>query len=187
MASTVAKRMAVQYLEVDDLAGRKHFEVVNDTYMDANTRKWFMSQSQFALKWSLVAGLLLLLLIGIFLSYLHAQKRIKAGKKPLLYHRWLVPQWQLHLFSHYSQQDMHDFYHAGEDRWLPNPPPPYNPNAAMPPSYQLPPRFSKVVTSEDEEHVRLQMERDLAANRNQNGVEQTSLPARPAQARTTTV
>jgi len=39
------------------------------------------------MRWSLVAGLLLLLLLAVFISYLHAQHRIKNGRKPMMYHK----------------------------------------------------------------------------------------------------
>jgi len=179
------KRAEIQYVEYIDAQHHRHFEP-NATTMDADTKKWWIQQGQVAMRWSLVAGLLLLLLLAVFISYLHAQHRIKNGRKPMMYHKWLVPQWQLHLFNQNSQQDMHEFYQNADGAFHPHPPPPYNPNALQPPSYQNPPRFSKVVPSADATEIFAQTDYDPdAAERHLEPSPVTQVPTRPSTAHIT--
>lgn len=44
-------------------------------------------QTGYIVKWSIIAGLILVIGLFLLLSYLHAQRRLRKGLAPLRYHR----------------------------------------------------------------------------------------------------
>jgi len=48
-------------------------------------------------RYAIVGGIIVLILAWMVGGYYHAQRRLRQGKPPLLYHRWLVPKSQRYL------------------------------------------------------------------------------------------
>jgi len=97
-------------------------------------------------KWSLFLGLIIFIGLYLLLGYLHAQKRIKKGLRPLAYHRFLVSRRQLATVDPnyaYPQANTQTYYHQpqqysyGMQNMNMPPPPVYDPN--RPPVYPGPP------------------------------------------------
>ncbi|KAI9886188.1 MAG: Vacuolar protein sorting-associated protein 8 [Watsoniomyces obsoletus] len=151
---------------------------------------WYYSPAAMAVKWAVLAGILLFF-FGFFVGgYLHAQRRMKKGLPPMAYHRvrrhvrvetvneltwyqWLVPRRQRAQFEPHlwQSQNQFSFYQAqdGGYNMHPVPPPAYNPNMAAPPLYQPPTGASKVDPSQ------------------QMGTAQAPLPAPPPAATATSM
>lgn len=102
----------------------------------------------------IIVGLLLGLLVLFFLGgHHHAQRRLRQGKQPLRYHRWMVrkscPQ-SAFARSQYPYPSTQGY--GMED--YPPPPPAYNHDEAPPPTYQPPEGGSKAMA--DQAYVRVQ-------------------------------
>lgn len=99
-------------------------------------------QTAYAVKWSVLLALFVIFFLWITLGYYHARRRIKAGLKPLAYHKWLVPRSQR---EPQPVQNARAYYTPGNFGMQEHaePPPVYS-NTDMPPSYQPPEGGSKV-------------------------------------------
>ncbi|PTB40574.1 uncharacterized protein TrAFT101_005754 [Trichoderma asperellum] len=51
---------------------------------------WRYSKQAFIVKWSIMAGVVVLILLFLLTSWLHLRSRVKKGLPPLRYHRFLV-------------------------------------------------------------------------------------------------
>ncbi|KAK0656604.1 hypothetical protein B0T16DRAFT_41632 [Cercophora newfieldiana] len=96
-------------------------------------------------KWSLFLGFITFIGLYLLLGYLHAQKRIKKGLRPLAYHRFLVTRRQMATIDpayQYPQAEAPRPYFYNQQYFgMQNMPPPpvYDPTAARPPNYPGPP------------------------------------------------
>ncbi|RFU28186.1 hypothetical protein B7463_g8154, partial [Scytalidium lignicola] len=95
------------------------------------------------------------LIMGYLLGgYLHAKRRIAKGLAPLPYHRWMLSRQQRVQHDPNYQNPANYYYgpYQAEGQYQhnmhPMPPPLYDPNAPMPPSYQPPEGATKVDPSQ---------------------------------------
>ncbi|KAI9783443.1 MAG: hypothetical protein M1816_001367 [Peltula sp. TS41687] len=113
---------------------------------------WYYSPTAVAIKWAVLAALVLLLLSFLAGAYYHARRRITRGLQPMAYHRWMIPRRRyVEPEPHtWQPQNQFSFYHNQENGYQmhPVPPPAYNPNLAPPPVYQPPAGASKVNPSQ---------------------------------------
>ncbi|KAL6244455.1 hypothetical protein RBB50_008697 [Rhinocladiella similis] len=60
---------------------------------------WWYSSTAYAIKWAIIATILVALFLFFIGGYLHARRRMRKGQPPLAYHRWLVPRSQRLAFA----------------------------------------------------------------------------------------
>ncbi|KAI9813145.1 MAG: hypothetical protein M1827_004366 [Pycnora praestabilis] len=113
---------------------------------------WWYTPTAEAIKWAVVAAIVVLFLLVFVGGYYHAQRRIKKGLPPLAYHRWLLPQHQQANVEQRNPQNQFSNCRLDGNGYGMHayPPPAYNPDYAPPPTYQPPtdPRFTKVAPSQ---------------------------------------
>ncbi|KAL6715811.1 hypothetical protein ACLMJK_006772 [Lecanora helva] len=109
---------------------------------------WGYSDTAIAIKWAFIGLIVLLFLIWFIGGYIHAQRRVRAGKRPLAYHRFLLPSRQR---MQYMQRQPHGYYtqpHGYGEAYPMHPygppPPAYHADHIPPPVYQPPQGGSKV-------------------------------------------
>jgi len=108
------------------------------------------------IKWTVFFGLFFIVMAYIVGGYWHAQRRMARGLPPLAYHRMLVNRQQRARFDPNYQNSSNYYYapyqprSASQDQYgmHPMPPPMYDPDAPMPPAYQLPDGATKVDPSQ---------------------------------------
>ncbi|KAK5556857.1 hypothetical protein LTR46_005369 [Exophiala xenobiotica] len=80
----------------------------NDNNNDFNNGYWWYSSTAYAIKWAIIAAILVAFLVFFVAGYWHARRRMRKGLPPLAYHRWLVPRRQRMAFAQqypqYAQQ-----------------------------------------------------------------------------------
>ncbi|KAI9806908.1 MAG: hypothetical protein M1833_002566 [Piccolia ochrophora] len=116
-----------------------------------DSRGWYYSATAVAVKWGVLAAIVVVIFAFFVFAYLHAQRRMKKGLPPRRYHRWFVSRRQLQRFEppRPAPHDQFSFYQAGPGyNMQPMPPPAYNPNFAPPPTYQPPEGSSKTNPSQ---------------------------------------
>ncbi|KAL2444217.1 hypothetical protein ABEF95_015941 [Exophiala dermatitidis] len=70
---------------------------------------WWYSPTAYAIKWAVIATLLVALALYLIGGYLHAKRRMRKGLPPLAYHRWLVSRRQRMAFAHQHPQYANQF------------------------------------------------------------------------------
>jgi len=108
---------------------------------DGGPYNFWYSATAYAVKWSVLLALFVIFFLWITLGYYHARRRIKAGLRPLAYHKWLVPRSQR---EPQPPQNIRAYYAPGSFGMEHAEPPPVYSNTDMPPSYQPPEGGSKV-------------------------------------------
>ncbi|RKF75299.1 putative ubiquitin-protein ligase sel1 protein [Golovinomyces cichoracearum] len=103
---------------------------------------WWTKTGQIV-RWSIFLGLFTLLMAYISIGYFHAKRRMKKGLPLLAYHRWLVNENSRAQYDpNYRNQSSYYYQYAPQVQngygMQAMPPPMYNPNAPLPPSYQSP-------------------------------------------------
>jgi len=83
-------------------------QVTSNNDGDFNDGYWWYSSTAYAIKWAIIAAILVAFLVFFVAGYLHARRRMRKGQPPLAYHRWLVPRRQRMAFAQqypqYAQQ-----------------------------------------------------------------------------------
>ncbi|KAF3001429.1 hypothetical protein E8E13_007826 [Curvularia kusanoi] len=106
------------------------------------------------IKWAILGGLFLIFMLWFIGGFIHAKRRLKAGKPLLGYHRFLVSyqdrkrygQTPQNHFTFYATQNPYQQrppYQQRQDGSWPEPPPMYNGTDA-PPQYFAPPGATKM-------------------------------------------
>jgi len=106
-----------------------------------NGNIWY-SPTAYVVKWSVLLALFVSFFLWITIGYYHARKRLKAGKPPLAYHRWLVPRSQRYPQAVQNYQGYYRPNHYAMHESM-DPPPAYS-NVDMPPTYQAPTKAAEV-------------------------------------------
>ncbi|KAF4629613.1 hypothetical protein G7Y89_g8531 [Cudoniella acicularis] len=117
---------------------------------DGRVSFWWTRTGQIV-RWSIFFGILFLFLAYMILGHWHAKRRINKGLKPLGYHRWLLNREQRARYDPAYQNPSvyyNQYSEGGQYGMHPMPPPMYDPNAQMPPTYQPPPGATKVNPSQ---------------------------------------
>ncbi|MCJ1482818.1 hypothetical protein MMC06_002984 [Schaereria dolodes] len=129
------------------------FNDPNDTYFDDNY--WSYSKTAVIVKWSVVAAIFVIFITWFVGGYFHAQRRMRKGLAPLLYHKpkWLLPRSQRLRFQSGHQNDFSFYrtqnsYNDGYGLQA-FPPPAYNSDHVPPPTYQPPEGASKINPDQD--------------------------------------
>lgn len=122
-------------------------------------------------RWSIFFGIFFLFVAYMAIGYWHAKRRINKGLRPLAYHRvrhayplaqyrlvtiandaqWLLNRQQRARYdpNYQNPSVYYNTYPQGQQYGLQNMPPPmYDPNAPMPPTYQPPAGATKVDPSQ---------------------------------------
>lgn len=87
----------------------------DDDGNDVDDGVWWYSPSAYAIKWAVIAGILVAFFLFFILGYLHARRRMRKGLPPLAYHRWLVPRQQRMAFAQrYPQHAHHLSYYPAQ-------------------------------------------------------------------------
>ncbi|KAL8714805.1 MAG: hypothetical protein Q9220_001318 [cf. Caloplaca sp. 1 TL-2023] len=112
----------------------------NDTdWNDDGDGGWWYSDTAEAIKWAVLAGIVLFVILLFVGAWLHAKRRIRRGQAPLAYHRFLVRRSQRPArsqpFSFYRHQQ-----NPYEMNAYPPPPPAYNHDQMPPPPMYEPPQ-----------------------------------------------
>lgn len=117
---------------------------------DDDNGMWGYSTTGVAIKWAVVGAILVLLVLWLVLGRMHAQRRLRRGQRPMVYHRLLVPRPQRARF--YPQPQ----YASNGPGWGSEgypmqayPPPAYNTDHIPPPVYQPPNGGSKINPHQD--------------------------------------
>ncbi|KAI6251009.1 hypothetical protein HI914_00313 [Erysiphe necator] len=130
-------------------------QFVGDDYIiiEREPSFWWTKTGQIV-RWSVFLGLFTLLTAYIVIGYFHAKRRMKKGLPLLAYHRWLVSREERAQFDpSYSNPSTYYYQYAPPGAqngygMQPMPPPVYDPNAPLPPSYQTPMNASKLDASQ---------------------------------------
>ncbi|KAH8813137.1 chitin synthesis regulation, resistance to congo red-domain-containing protein [Xylogone sp. PMI_703] len=113
---------------------------------------WWTKTGQIV-RWSIFLGLFALIMAYLLGGYLHAKRRIARGQAPLPYHRWMLGRRERARFDPNYQNPSNYYYtpypQQGQYGMHPMPPPMYDPNAPMPPSYQPPEGATKIDPSQN--------------------------------------
>ncbi|KAG9232948.1 hypothetical protein BJ875DRAFT_62048 [Amylocarpus encephaloides] len=107
---------------------------------------WYTREGQIA-RWSIFFGIFFLFMAYMVGGYLHAKQRIRKGLVPLAYHRWLLSRRQRAQVdpNYQNPSAYYTPYPQGAQYGMnPMPPPMYDPNSQMPPTYQPPAGATKV-------------------------------------------
>ncbi|ESZ93643.1 hypothetical protein SBOR_5948 [Sclerotinia borealis F-4128] len=111
---------------------------------------WLTKTGQIV-RWSVFWGLFIIFMLWIIIGYWHAKRRIRKGLKPLAYHRWMLNRQQRAQYDP-AYQNPNVYYNQspadGQYGMQPMPPPMYDSNAPMPPTYQPPAGATKVDPSQ---------------------------------------
>jgi len=116
---------------------------------------WWWSTTGMAVRYIIVAVIFVTVIAALLFAYTHAQRRVRAGKEPLAYHRWLVARRQRRYtseqsrYAHYAQNPQQAY---GMNNYAP-PPPAYN-AYDVPPTYQPPDGGSKTMANQNVEEMR---------------------------------
>ncbi|KIX01550.1 uncharacterized protein Z518_09276 [Rhinocladiella mackenziei CBS 650.93] len=70
---------------------------------------WWYSPTAYAIKWAVIAAILLAALLYFVGGYVHAKRRMQKGLPPLAYHRWLIPRRQRMAFTQQYPQYANQF------------------------------------------------------------------------------
>ncbi|KAK1757393.1 hypothetical protein QBC47DRAFT_399735 [Echria macrotheca] len=139
MASIIATLGRRQFRDSGCVRGEDGFIDENSCYVPF----WY-TKTGVIVKWSLFLGFIVFIMLYLILGYMHAQKRIRKGLKPLAYHRFLVSRRQLAMVdpNYRPPQAVATpyYYGPGPDAYGMHamPPPVYDPNS-RPPVYPGPP------------------------------------------------
>jgi len=104
-----------------------------------------------AIKWAVVGAILILLVLWLVLGRMHAQRRIRRGQRPMVYHRFLVPRPQRARFYPQPQYNSNGPHGWGGEGYPMQayPPPAYNTDHVPPPVYQPPNGGAKINPDQD--------------------------------------
>lgn len=117
---------------------------------DDNDDLWGYSNTGIAIKWAIVGAILILLVLWLVFGRIHAQRRIRRGQRPMVYHRFLVPRFQRARFHPQAPYPSNGPGWGGEGYPLQAyPPPAYNTEHVPPPVYQPPDGGSKIDPHQD--------------------------------------
>ncbi|OAP63586.1 hypothetical protein AYL99_02813 [Fonsecaea erecta] len=85
---------------------------------DSENGYWWYSPTADAIKWAVVAAILLAFSFYFLAGHLHAKRRMQKGLPPLPYHRWLVSRRQKVAFlqQHPQYANQFAFYRAQQER-----------------------------------------------------------------------
>lgn len=124
----------------------------NDEFLvdDGQVPFWWTRTGQI-IRWSIFFGIFFLFMAYMAIGYWHAKRRINKGLRPLAYHRWLLNREQRARYdpNYQNPSVYYNTYPGGQQYGLQNMPPPmYDPNAPMPPTYQPPAGATKVDPSQ---------------------------------------
>ncbi|KAL9623781.1 MAG: hypothetical protein Q9160_002012 [Pyrenula sp. 1 TL-2023] len=111
---------------------------------------WYWSPTAYAVKWGIVGAIFLFALIYVVGGYLHAQRRMKKGLRPLAYHRFLVSRSQRARFEPMNNYTFTPVNNGYAMNGYPAPPPAYNPAYPPPPNYMPPEGASKAAPAQGE-------------------------------------
>ncbi|KAF2627966.1 hypothetical protein BU25DRAFT_340545, partial [Macroventuria anomochaeta] len=138
-------------------------------------------QKGMIIKWAILGSLFAFFMLWFIGGYIHAKRRLKAGKPLLAYHRFLVS-WQerkrygqtpQNHFTFYATQNPYQTrppYQQRQDGSWPEPPPMYNGGDA-PPQYFAPPGATKVNPNQSGQQMEMpQYGAPVAQGPQQNGV-----------------
>ncbi|KUJ24295.1 uncharacterized protein LY89DRAFT_679459 [Mollisia scopiformis] len=132
------------------LRARQNFEGNDPEFVYDDQRSFWWTRTGQIVRWSIFFGIFFLFLAYMIIGYWHAKRRINKGLAPLAYHRWLLNRQQRARFDP-AYQNPQVFYrpHQGTQYGMhAMPPPMYDPNAPMPPTYQPPEGATKVDPSQ---------------------------------------
>lgn len=109
-------------------------------------------------RYAIVAVVFGVVVVFLFFSYFHAQRRLRKGLAPLSYHRWLVSRRQ---YGSYPSQNQYPHYNGPPQQGYPmngwwnqqpaqqfQPPPPAYNQMDAPPVYQPPAGASKAMANQ---------------------------------------
>ncbi|EXJ74124.1 uncharacterized protein A1O5_02418 [Cladophialophora psammophila CBS 110553] len=90
----------------------------NTTGDEVDNGYWWYSPTADAIKWAVVAAILLAFSLYFLAGHLHARRRMQKGLPPLAYHRWLVSRRQKAAFlqQHPQYANQFAFYRAQQER-----------------------------------------------------------------------
>ncbi|CAF9910437.1 hypothetical protein IMSHALPRED_009198 [Imshaugia aleurites] len=115
-----------------------------------NDSTWGYSNTGIAIKWAIVGAILILLVLWLVLGRMHAQRRIRRGQRPMVYHRLLIPRPQRARFNPQPRYAANGQGWGGEGYAMHAfPPPAYNTEHVPPPVYQPPEGGSKINPHQD--------------------------------------
>ncbi|KAJ4987414.1 ubiquitin-protein ligase Sel1 [Stagonosporopsis vannaccii] len=136
----------------------KCVEFINGTIECSRESGFWYTQKGQIIKWSILGAMFALFMAWFIGGYIHAKRRLKAGKPLLAYHRFLVS-WQerkrygqtpQNHFTFYATQNPYanrpPYTQRADGSW-PEPPPTYN-GADAPPQYFAPPGATKASPSQ---------------------------------------
>ncbi|KAL3422187.1 hypothetical protein PVAG01_06343 [Phlyctema vagabunda] len=143
---------------IQELVARQTTEsfVDGDEFFDGRPVPYWYTREGQIIRWSIFFGIFVALLLYIVVGYWHAKSRIKKGLSPLAYHRWLLNRETRirHDPSYNPPNPYHQEYPPPQYGYgmnsmpMPMPPPLYDPNAPLPPTYQPPAGGSKIDPSQ---------------------------------------
>ncbi|KAI1004519.1 hypothetical protein K3495_g3690 [Podosphaera aphanis] len=111
---------------------------------------WWTKTGQI-IRWSVFFGIITILTLYTLIGYYHAKRRMKKGLPLLAYHRWLVSDElrEIHDPTYVNPRSYY-IYSTGPTGYgmQAMPPPLYDPNAPLPPSYRPPNGATKVDPSQ---------------------------------------
>ncbi|KAL8946034.1 MAG: hypothetical protein Q9222_007516 [Ikaeria aurantiellina] len=120
------------------LGKRQSYGSDPDLYDDSGTSWWYSDTAE-AIKWAVIAAIVLFVILCFVGGRLHAKRRMRRGQAPLAYHRFLVRRSQrpppAQQFTFYRHQQ-----NPYEMNAYPPPPPAYNHNEMPPPPMYQPPQ-----------------------------------------------
>jgi hypothetical protein len=126
---------------------RVYCNVYSDGTTECYEPGFWYTDKGIIIKWSILAAIFFFFMAWFVGGYMHAMRRLRAGKPLLAYHRWLVPYKQRQRYGQ-APQNHFTFYAAqpqpyGQrpDGTYPEPPPLYTNDA--PPQYMPPPGATK--------------------------------------------
>ncbi|GAB7341590.1 hypothetical protein MBLNU457_7797t1 [Dothideomycetes sp. NU457] len=117
--------------------------------IDSGSDDWWWSSTGLAVRYIIFIALFFLFVFYFLGGYIHARRRILAGKPPLAYHRWMVrrQEWR------WSQQQQHNSDPYRQPGSYPmqsfQPPPPAYNQWDAPPVYQPPAGGSKTMADQN--------------------------------------
>jgi len=134
------------------IQARQNFDDGDVDFVDDRRTNFWWTRTGQIVRWSIFLGIFVFIMAYIFIGYWHAKRRINKGLAPLKYHRWLLNRQQRARYDP-SYQNPSVYYQPyppqGQQYGLHSMPPPmYDPNGSMPPTYQPPAGATKVDPSQ---------------------------------------
>lgn len=135
--------------------------ITDDGYIvtteDGHIPWWYTRKAQL-IKWIIFTSLFFLFLLYLFIGHYHAMRRLRAGKAPLRYHRWMLdrqqraihePEFRDPVPQYGVYRPQYGVYRPAEYNMHTFPPPQYDPNHPAPPTYQPPQGATKIDPSQN--------------------------------------